>query len=60
MRAGGQEASGDSDFDWDTLSARRPRRAGRPATVTDRLAWVVLVLLAFGPPLGFALATLLR
>ncbi|MGZ5179051.1 MAG: hypothetical protein ACXWC6_13375 [Ramlibacter sp.] len=60
MRASGHGASEDSDFDWDTLSARRPPRPDQPATVMDRLAWIVLVLLAFGPPLGFALATLLR
>ncbi|MFL6693328.1 MAG: hypothetical protein ACJ8GO_10240 [Ramlibacter sp.] len=48
----------DSDFDWDALGS--PARREQEDTETDRLAWAVLVLLAFGPPLGFALAAVWR
>ena len=48
----------DSDFDWDALGT--PGRRDPEDNETDRLAWAVLVLLVFGPPLGFALATVWR
>jgi hypothetical protein len=58
MRAAQPISFEDSDFDWDALGTA-PRRE-QEDTETDRLAWAVLVLLAFGPPLGFALATVWR
>lgn len=54
----GQQGFHDSDFDWDALTARLPRRAERPPSEMNRLAWVVLLLLTFCPPLGYVLATL--
>lgn len=50
----------DSDFDWDALGTRGPSLREPADPVMGRLAWIVLVLLAFGPPLGFALATVWR
>jgi hypothetical protein len=53
------EAFHDSDFDWDALTARLPMRtAERPQREMNRLAWIVLLLLVFCPPLGYVLATL--
>ena len=60
MRAADQTTFEDSDFDWDTLATRSPARRDPADPVMGRLAWVVLVLLSFGPPLGFALATVWR
>jgi hypothetical protein len=60
MRMGQPIGFEDSDFDWDALGARGAGQREKTDTVMDRLAWVVLVLLAFGPPLGFALATVWR
>jgi hypothetical protein len=60
MRMGQPPRFEDSDFDWDALGPRGRGRREKVDTVMDRLAWVVLVLLAFGPPLGFALATVWR
>lgn len=48
----------DSDFDWEGLGTSA--RLDPEDNETDRLAWAVLVLLVFGPPLGFALATVWR
>ena len=39
---------------------RSPARRDPADPVMGRLAWIVLVLLSFGPPLGFALATVWR
>lgn len=50
----------DSDFDWDALGSRDANRRDPADPVLGRLAWTVLVLLSFGPPLGFALATVWR
>jgi hypothetical protein len=58
MRTAQQIGFQDSDFDWDALGT--PSQREQEETETDRLAWAVLVLLAFGPPLGFALATVWR
>ena len=58
MRAAQPIQFQDSDFDWDAVGT--PPRREQEDTETDRLAWAVLVLLAFGPPLGFALATVWR
>ena len=52
------EAFHDSDFDWDALTARQPMRTERPPSEMNRLAWIVLLLLIFCPPVGFVLATL--
>lgn len=60
MRAAKHRTFEDSDFDWDTFGARGSTLREPTDPVTGRLAWVVLVLLAFGPPLGFALATVWR
>jgi hypothetical protein len=48
----------DSEFDWDSLHATRAPadRQQRGLTGMDHLAWAVLVLLTFCPPLGFAIA----
>lgn len=49
----------DSEFDWDALNARSPaERPQRGLTGMDHLAWAVLVLLTFCPPLAFAIAFL--
>jgi hypothetical protein len=50
----------DSEFDWDALATTRTTadRPQRGPTGMDRLAWAVLVLLTFCPPLGFAIAVL--
>jgi hypothetical protein len=60
MRRGQPIGYEDSDFDWDALGTRAPGHRAQVDTETNRLAWAVLVLLAFGPPLGFALATVWR
>jgi hypothetical protein len=57
MRRGQPIQFDDSDFDWDASPAPSRREEH---TETSRLAWAVLVLLAFGPPLGFALAAVWR
>lgn len=60
---GGLEANtdfDDSEFDWDTLSSRPSSLRSLPATSMERLAWVVLVLLAFCPAAGLGLALWLR
>jgi hypothetical protein len=59
MRQDRQPGFSDSDFDWDALTTRAPHfRGERPNGVMDLLGWIVLVLLIFCPPLGYALATL--
>lgn len=60
MRAAEHRTFEDSDFDWDALGSRGPTLRDPADPVMGRLAWIVLVLLAFGPPLGFALATVWR
>ena len=61
MRAAKHGTFEDSDFDWDdALGGRDPSRRDPADPVMGRLAWIVLVLLSFGPPLGFALATVWR
>jgi hypothetical protein len=60
MRAPQPPVFQESDFDWDALGTRDPSRIEQADTETNRLGWIVLVLLAFGPPLGFALATVWR
>lgn len=45
----------DSEFDWDALRPVPPKPE-RPTREMTRLAWVVLVLLAFCPLAGFLLA----
>ena len=60
MRAAKHGNFEDSDFDWDALGGRGPNRRDPADPVMGRLAWIVLVLLSFGPPLGFALATVWR
>lgn len=47
----------DSEFDWDSLRLPLPK-AEKPQSETTRLAWVVLILLAFCPLVGFLLASL--
>lgn len=59
MRAAEHGTFEDSDFDWDALGSRNPNQRD-PDPVMGRLAWAVLVLLSFGPPLGFALAAVWR
>jgi hypothetical protein len=57
MPAAADSGFHDSEFDWDALSARTPaERPQRGLTGMDHLAWAVLVLLTFCPPLGFAIA----
>ncbi len=49
----------DSEFEWDSATPRSSRALEpQPSRWMNRLAWAVLVLLTFCPPLGFALATL--
>lgn len=60
MRAAEQVSFEDSDFDWDALGSRHPSHRDPADPVMGRLAWIVLVLLSFGPPLGFALAAVWR
>lgn len=60
MRAAEHGNFEDSDFDWDGVGGRASARRDPPDPVMGRLAWAVLVLLSFGPPLGFALATFCR
>lgn len=45
----------DSEFDWDALRPLPPKPAKTQREMT-RLAWIVLVLLAFCPLAGFVLA----
>ncbi len=45
----------DSEFDWDALRVAPARPEARHVRTT-RLAWIVLVLLAFCPLVGFLLA----
>lgn len=47
----------DSEFDWDALRPP-PAPVEKPHVQMTRLAWVVLVLLAFCPLVGFLLAWL--
>jgi hypothetical protein len=52
----GTQRFGDSEFDWDALHPPKPKTEKR-TTETTRLAWVVLILLAFCPLAGFLLAS---
>ncbi|HYF19125.1 MAG TPA: hypothetical protein VEA40_14740 [Ramlibacter sp.] len=61
MAAGGTDTDfQDSEFDWDSLSSSPSGLRSLPATSMERLAWAVLVLLAFCPAVGLALALWLR
>lgn len=60
MRAAEHKTFEDSDFNWEALGSRSPGLRDPADPVMGRLAWTVLVLLAFGPPLGFALAAVWR